>query len=412
MGLFDIIASLLTISAAFSFINYRFLKLPTTIGLMLIALVFSLVLILAGKFLPNSNQWAVDLLRGVDFDATLLHGMLSFLLFAGALHINLNDLRQQYRVITGLATAGVVISTFVVGGLSWLAFKLSGMDFPFLSCLLFGALISPTDPIAVLGILKTTNAPKSLETKIAGESLFNDGVGVVVFLVLLDIGAPGHGQAGMGEIGRLFLQEAIGGAALGLAVGLLTYWVLKNVDNYQVEVLITLALVTGGYALAEALHLSAPIAIVVAGLLIGNHGRSFAMSATTREHLDTFWELVDEILNAVLFVLIGLEVMVLGSSGLELVAGLLAIPIVLLARLVSVAIPISILRFFRTFSPHVVKILTWGGLRGGISVALALSLPAGQERQIILTVTYMVVVFSIIVQGLTIGRMVQKSTQF
>ena len=411
MGLFEIIAILLTISAVFSFINYRFLKLPTTIGLMLIALVFSLFLIVAGKFIPNSNHWAIELLREVDFDETLLHGMLSFLLFAGALHVNLGDLRQQYRVIAGLATVGIVISTFVVGGLSWLMLNLLGMHLSFIACLLFGALISPTDPIAVLGILKTTNTPKSLETKIAGESLFNDGVGVVLFLVLLNIATSGYQEVSAAEIGLLFVQEAVGGAALGLAAGLLTYWFLKNVDNYQVEVLITLALVTGGYALAEGLHLSAPIAIVVAGLLIGNHGRSFAMSAKTREHLDGFWELVDEILNAVLFVLIGLEVMVLDSTGLELAAGLLAVPIVLVARFVSVAVPVAMLRYFRTFSPHVVKILTWGGLRGGISVALALSLPAGQERHAILTITYAVVVFSIVVQGLTIGRVVSKATK-
>jgi CPA1 family monovalent cation:H+ antiporter len=411
MGLFEIIAILLTISAVFSFINYRFLKLPTTIGLMLIALVFSLFLIVAGKFIPGSNHWAVELLREVDFDETLLHGMLSFLLFAGALHVNLGDLRQQYRVIAGLATVGIVISTFVVGGLSWLMLNLLGMHMSFIACLLFGALISPTDPIAVLGILKTTNTPKSLETKIAGESLFNDGVGVVLFLVLLNIATSGYQEVSAAEIGLLFVQEAVGGAALGLAAGLLTYWFLKNVDNYQVEVLITLALVTGGYALAEGLHLSAPIAIVVAGLLIGNHGRSFAMSAKTREHLDGFWELVDEILNAVLFVLIGLEVMVLDSTGLELAAGLLAVPIVLVARFVSVAVPVAMLSYFRTFSPHVVKILTWGGIRGGISVALALSLPAGQERHAILTITYAVVVFSIVVQGLTIGRVVSKATK-
>jgi CPA1 family monovalent cation:H+ antiporter len=410
MGLFEIIAILLTISAVFSFINYRFVKLPTTIGLMLIALIFSLFLIMAGKFIPGSNQWAVDLLLEVDFDETLLHGMLSFLLFAGALHVNLGDLRQQYRVVGCRATAGVVLSTFVVGGLSWLILNLLGLHLSFIGCLLFGALISPTDPIAVLGILKNINTPKSLETKIAGESLFNDGVGVVLFLALLNIATPGHPEMGAAEIGLLFVQEAVGGAALGLTAGLLTYWLLKNVDNYQVEVLITLALVTGGYALAEGLHLSAPIAIVVAGLLIGNHGRSFAMTEKTREHLDGFWELVDEILNAVLFVLIGLEVMVLNATGLELFAGLLAVPIVLFARLVSVAIPITMLRFFRTFSPHVVKILTWGGLRGGISVALALSLPAGQERHVILTITYAVVVFSIVVQGLTIGRVVQKAT--
>ena len=411
MGLFEIIAILLTISAVFSFINYRFVKLPTTIGLMLIALGFSLFLIVAGKFIPGSNQWALDLLLEVDFDETLLHGMLSFLLFAGALHVNLGDLRQQYRVIAGLATVGIVISTFVVGGLSWLMLNLLGMHMSFIACLLFGALISPTDPIAVLGILKTTNTPKSLETKIAGESLFNDGVGVVLFLVLLNIATSGYQEVSAAEIGLLFVQEAVGGAALGLAAGLLTYWFLKNVDNYQVEVLITLALVTGGYALAEGLHLSAPIAIVVAGLLIGNHGRSFAMSAKTREHLDGFWELVDEILNAVLFVLIGLEVMVLDSTGLELAAGLLAVPIVLVARFVSVAVPVAMLSYFRTFSPHVVKILTWGGLRGGISVALALSLPAGQERHAILTITYAVVVFSIVVQGLTIGRVVSKATK-
>jgi CPA1 family monovalent cation:H+ antiporter len=410
MGLFEIIAILLTISAVFSFINYRFLKLPTTIGLMLIALVFSLFLIIAGKFIPGSNQWALDLLLEVDFDETLLHGMLSFLLFAGALHVNLGDLRQQYRVIGGLATAGVVISTLVVGGLSWFTLNLLGIQLSFIGCLLFGALISPTDPIAVLGILKTINTPKSLETKIAGESLFNDGVGVVLFLVLLNIATSGYQEVSAREIGLLFMQETLGGAALGYALGWMTYWLLKNVDNYQVEVLITLALVTGGYALAEGLHLSAPIAIVVAGLLIGNHGRSFAMSAKTREHLDGFWELVDEILNAVLFVLIGLEVMVLNSTGLELLAGLLAVPIVLVARLVSVAIPIAMLRYFRTFSPHVIKILTWGGLRGGISVALALSLPAGQERHAILTITYAVVVFSIVVQGLTIGRVVSKAT--
>jgi CPA1 family monovalent cation:H+ antiporter len=410
MGLFEIIAILLTISAVFSVINYRFLKLPTTIGLMLIALGFSLVLIVAGKFVPGSYQWAVNLLLEVDFDETLLHGMLSFLLFAGALHVNINDLRQQYRVIAGLATAGVIISTVVVGGLSWFMLNLLGIQLSFIGCLLFGALISPTDPIAVLGILKTTNTPKSLETKIAGESLFNDGVGVVLFLVLLNIAIAGYQEVSAAEIVLLFMQEAVGGAALGLALGWVTYWVLKNVDNYQVEVLITLALVTGGYALAEGLHLSAPIAIVVAGLLIGNHGRSFAMSAKTREHLDGFWELVDEILNAVLFVLIGLEVMVLDSTGLELAAGVLAVPIVLVARLTSVAMPIAFLRFFRTFSPHVVKILTWGGLRGGISVALALSLPAGPERHAILTITYAVVVFSIVVQGLTIGRVVQQST--
>jgi len=402
MGLFEIIAILLTLSALFSFINYRFFKLPNTIGLMLIALLFSLLLIVIALFVPESKQWAVNLLTQIDFNKTLLHGMLSFLLFAGALHVNINDLRQQYRIILSLATAGVIISTFIVGFLSWNMLDLLGFNISLIYCLLFGALISPTDPIAVLGILKKINAPKSLEIKIVGESLFNDGVGVVVFLILLEMVTPGHEMTGA-AVGLLFLQEALGGGLLGFGTGLFAYWMLKQVDNYQVEILITLGLVTGAYALADALHLSAPIAIVVAGLLIGNHGRSFAMSETTRKNLDTFWELADEILNAILFLLIGLEVMVLSFSWLSITAALLAIIIVLSARLVSVLVPVFLLKLVRSFSPHVVKILTWGGLRGGISIALALSLPGGKERDVLLVVTYGVVVFSIVVQGLTIG---------
>ena len=402
MGLFEIIAILLTLSAVFSFINYRFLKLPNTIGLMLIGLLFSLLLISISWFFPASKHWAVAMLIQIDFDETLLHGMLSFLLFAGALHVNINDLRDQYRIILGLATAGVVLSTFIVGILSWGMLNLLGFNISFIYCLLFGALISPTDPIAVLGILKKAGAPKSLETKIVGESLFNDGVGVVIFLILLEIATSGH-EMGAARVVMLFVQEAIGGGLLGLGTGMLAYWMLKQVDNYQVEILITLGLATGGYALADALHLSAPIAIVVAGLFIGNHGRSFAMSEDTRQNLDTFWELADEVLNAVLFLLIGLEVMVLSYSWMSLAGALLAIIIVLSARLLSVSVPIQLLKRFRSFSPHVVKILTWGGLRGGISIALALSLPPGSERDVLLAITYGVVVFSILVQGLSIG---------
>jgi len=402
MGLFEIIAILLTLSAVFSFINYRFLKLPNTIGLMLIGLLFSLLLISVSWFYPASKHWAVEMLIQIDFDETLLHGMLSFLLFAGALHVNINDLRDQYRIILGLATAGVVLSTFIVGILSWGMLNLLGFNISFIYCLLFGALISPTDPIAVLGILKKAGAPKSLETKIVGESLFNDGVGVVIFLILLEIAISGH-EMSAARVVMLFVQEAIGGGLLGLGTGMLAYWMLKQVDNYQVEILITLGLATGGYALAEALHLSAPIAIVVAGLFIGNHGRSFAMSEDTRQNLDTFWELADEVLNAVLFLLIGLEVMVLSYTWMSLAGALLAIIIVLSARLLSVSVPIQLLKRFRSFSPHVVKILTWGGLRGGISIALALSLPPGRERDVLLAITYGVVVFSILVQGLSIG---------
>ena len=402
MGLFEIIAILLTLAAFFSFINYRFLRLPNTIGVMLIGLLFSLLLLAISRFFPASKQWALAMLVQIDFDETLLHGMLSFLLFAGALHVNINDLLQQYRIILGLATAGVVLSTLIVGFLSWLGLNLLGFNISFIYCLLFGALISPTDPVAVLGILKKADVPKSLEIKILGESLFNDGVGVVIFLILLETIVSGK-DLGVAKVFRLFMQEAIGGGLLGFGAGMIAYRMLKQVDNYQVEILITLGLVTGAYALADGLHLSAPIAIVVAGLLIGNHGRSFAMSEDTRQNLDTFWELADEVLNAVLFLLIGLEVMVLNYSWLNLAAALMGIVIVLSARLVSVSVPINLLTRYRSFSPHVAKILTWTGLRGGISIALALSLPVSTERDVLLAITYGVVVFSILVQGLTIS---------
>ena len=406
MKLFHILAILISLSAVFSYINYRYLKLPTAIGLMLIAMLASLALLLLGPLTQGVEDLAADLLVTVDFDETLLHGMLSFLLFAGALHVNLEDLAKQRWVIAVLATAGVLSSTFMIGFMAQWGFGVLGLSIPLVYCLLFGALISPTDPIAVLGILTKAGAPKTLETKITGESLFNDGVAVVVFLVLLGI-ATGEQEASVLSVMTLFAQETIGGALYGLGIGYLAYWMLKQVDNYSVEVLITLALTTGGYALAEALHLSAPIAIVVAGLLIGNHGRAFAMSDKTREHLDNFWELVDEILNAVLFVLIGMEVLVLAYRETYLLAGLMVIPMALIARVIAVGIPIGIMRKYREFSPMAVTILTWGGLRGGISVALALSLPAGEIRDALVTVTYVVVAFSIIVQGLTIGPLVK-----
>jgi CPA1 family monovalent cation:H+ antiporter len=406
MNLFHILAILISLAAVFSFINYRYLRLPTAIGLMLIALLTSLGLVLLGPYAQGMKEYAARLLHAVDFDATLLHGMLSFLLFAGAIHINLADLARQRWVVAILATASVLGATFIIGVLTYLCFGLLGLYVPLIDCLLFGALISPTDPIAVLGIMKSAGASKNLETKISGESLFNDGVGVVVFLVLLSVATGGH-EVSAGSILWLFLQEAVGGALYGLGLGALAFSMLKQVDDYSVEVLITLAVTTGGYALGEILHLSAPIAIVVAGLLIGNHGRALAMSERTREHLDTFWELIDETLNAVLFVLIGMEVLILAYRQEYLYAGLLAIPIALFARLVSVGIPIGIMRRYREFSPMTVSVLTWGGLRGGISVALALSLPGGEVRDALVTVTYVVVTFSILVQGLSIGPLVR-----
>jgi CPA1 family monovalent cation:H+ antiporter len=415
MGLFDLLAVLITLTALFSFLNHRYIKLPTSIGVMVIALVLSLGLILVGE-IGHQDQLkasASRILEGIDFNKTLLHGILGYLLFAGALHIDLSDLARQKGIIFLMATLGVVMSTFIVGGLMY--FALGAIDQPvsLVYCLLFGALISPTDPIAVLGIMKTTGAPKSLQMKIAGESLFNDGMGVVMFVILLGFAAGTH-DVSVSGISLLLLEEVIGGIVYGLVVGWITYYLMKRIDNYQVEVLLTLALVTGGYALATKLHVSGPIAIVVAGLLIGNQGRKFAMSDTVREHLDTFWELVDEILNAVLFVLIGLEVLIMHFTGRYLLIGLVLVPIVLLARYGSVAASMGLMKTQgKAFMPGVSSILTWGGLRGGVSVALALSLPSSTPesaalRELIVTATYAVVIFSIIVQGLTIGPWIRR----
>lgn len=412
MEVLDIAALLLSLAAIFSYINFRFIKLPTAIGIMLIAMLMSVTLVVLGFLgFESIHNKATAVLEGIDFNKALMHGMLSFLLFAGALHVNLEDLAKHKWIISILATFGVVMSTFLVGSLAWLVFWLVGVKLSFIYCLLFGSLIAPTDPIAVIGILKTAGVPKSLETKITGESLFNDGVAVVVFLVIMGIVVGGH-DVTVKHIILLFFEEAIGGVLFGFAIGWLAYLMLKSVDNYQVEVLLTLALVMGGYALAHAIHVSGPIAMVVAGILIGNKGRLLAMSERTRDHLDSFWELMDEILNAVLFLLIGMEIMVLTISVNYLIAGLVMIPVVLIARFISVGVPITLMRPIKEFSPNAVKIMTWSGLRGGISVALALSIPAGPGREAILTVTYIIVVFSILVQGLTIRRLVSsKSTK-
>jgi CPA1 family monovalent cation:H+ antiporter len=408
MGVLNTAALLITLAALFSYLNHRFVRLPNTIGIMIISLLLSLAILVTGKLGSDYLVFhAAKLLSGIDFYETLMHGMLSFLLFAGALHVNLNDLSQQKGIISVLATFGVVASTFIIGSLAWVVLNALGIEIDYLYCLLFGALISPTDPIAVLGILKTARVPKTLETKITGESLFNDGVGVVVFLVLLGL-ATGSSEATVQGVGLLLAQEALGGVVFGLALGFVVYYLLKDVENYQLEVLLTLALVMGGYALAAYLHISGPIAIVVAGLFIGNHGRLLAMTDKARTNLDTFWELMDESMNAVLFVLIGMEVLLISLKTEYYLAALAIIPLVLFARYVSVGLPVLIFRRFRKFTPGVVQVMTWGGLRGGISVALALSIPAGSEREIILAITYAVVIFSIIVQGLTISRVVDE----
>jgi CPA1 family monovalent cation:H+ antiporter len=407
MHLFDFVAVLLVLAAVLGYLNHRLLKLPPTVGLTALTLLVSLATIVAGVIFPAIDRHAAAFVHQIDFNQAVLEGMLGFLLFAGALHIDLDDLSRQKVPIAILATLGVVLSTFIIGGLTWGLLTLLDVKMRPIYCLLFGALISPTDPIAVLALLKQVGTPKPLEVTIAGESLFNDGVGVVVFLALLGIATGEHGL-NFAHVGALFLKEAIGGAIFGLVVGYLAYRLLKSVDNYQVEVLLSLALVAGGYALANSLHLSGPIAMVVAGLLIGNPGRSFAMSPTTVEHLDSFWELIDEILNAVLFVLLGLEVLAVTFTTQHLLAGALVIPGVLLARLVSVGVPVWLLRLWRPIDRFTVRVLTWGGLRGAISVALALSLPRAHERDVILVMTYVVVVFSILVQGLTIGPLARR----
>lgn len=410
MSLLTITSILITVSALFAYVNYRTLKLPNTIGIMVISLAFSLVLVLLGNLgFGDAERIATQIVSQIEFDNTLLNGMLGFLLFAGAMHINLDRLLERKWTIGLLASVSVLTSMFLVAGGAYYLFQLLGYNVPFIFCLLFGSLISPTDPIAVMGILKTAGASKSLEIKIAGESLFNDGVAIVVFLAIFGIAINGESFDAQ-HIGVLFVQEAFGGALFGFACGWVVLQMLKRVDSYQVEILLTLALVSGGATAAAGLHLSAPIAVVVAGLMIGNHGRRDAMSDTTVQHLDTFWELIDEILNAVLFLIIGLEVIVIQLNAQVWLAGVAMALLVLLARLISVGIPVTLLRKLnREFHPHAIKILTWGGLRGGISVALALSIPAGPERDLIVAVTYVIVVLSILVQGLTIGKLVKAT---
>ncbi|RMD92139.1 MAG: sodium:proton antiporter [Alphaproteobacteria bacterium] len=407
MTVLQIAALLIALAGAFGAVNYLFLKLPSAIGILVVALAASLAVLAIDALLPGLEV-AETIRAGVleiEFSEALLEGMLGLLLFAGALHVKLEDLRSEWRVVLLMATLGVALSTLIVGlGFSWV----TGM--PLMVALVFGALISPTDPVAVLGVLRKAALRKSLETKIAGESLFNDGVGYVVFLVLAGLAFGGGHQEGsaLESAALLFVREALGGALLGGALGWLTFRVMRLIDDYALEVLLTLGLAFGGYELAVALHVSGPIAAVVAGLLIGDVGARYGMSEQTRAYVDAFWKMIDEILNAVLFLLIGVEIFAITFELQALLAGALAILLALLARLAAVALPVVLLRPFRSFSPGVIPIMTWGGLKGGISVALALSLPEGEWKPLILTATYMVVVFSIIVQGLTVGRLAER----
>ncbi len=407
MNALDLAAALVSLAAAFGVLNHFLLKLPSAIGMVIIALATSLTLMLIDLLVPGFG--IDDMVRrevlGIDFSEALLQGMLGFLLFAGALHVDFDALKDQKWVVVLMASLGVLISTVIVAA----GFHVM-TAIPFTLALVFGALISPTDPVAVLGLLKTVKVPKSLETKIAGESLFNDGVAYVVFLIVVAFAFASKDGEPMGALDalRLFVVEVGGGALLGGIFGWLVFQAMRRIDDYALEVLLTLALVMGSYSLAHALHMSGPIAVVVAGLLIGHSGMKHGMSEKTRQHVDAFWRLIDEILNAVLFLLIGFEVFALSFAERDIELGLLCIPLVILARFVAVGIPMGLLRFRRTFTPGALPIMTWGGLRGGISVALVLSLPASPWQPLLLTATYVVVIFSIVVQGLTMERVVRR----
>ncbi|MGB0748114.1 MAG: cation:proton antiporter [Magnetospiraceae bacterium] len=411
-----ITAILLALAAAFGYVNHRWLHMPHTIGLVVVALFASIGVMGIDAVAPQLHlgETVRHGLAEIDFRAALMEGMLAFLLFAGALHVDLADLFERRFMIGGMATAGVLISTFLVGFGFYGITGLMGVEVPLIYCLVFGALISPTDPVAVLGVLKTVKVPKSLEAKIAGESLFNDGVGVVVFAVIVAIATGGGhhgGEMGVGDVALFFVQEAIGGAVLGFVGGYIVYRAMKSINEHTLEVVMTLALVFGLTAIAHSLHVSGPIAVVVAGLLIGNHGTRFAMSESTKHHVQTFWTLLDEILNSVLFLIIGLEIIAFQYGWNVTGIALACIPLVLLARFISVSIPVGLIGFKRDLTKGAIPVLTWGGLRGGISVALALSLPDGPYKELILAVTYAVVIFSIVVQGLTVGAVVKKTVR-
>ncbi|MBP6495099.1 MAG: sodium:proton antiporter [Psychrobacter sp.] len=408
LTILEISAIFLSITALLTYVNHRFIGLPTTIGVMVISILLSIGAIFLG-FLGFDQliDYEVSLLRQLDFTEVLLDGMLSMLLFAAALHVNIGDLKRYKLPIGILAFIGTLVSALLIAIALYLMLPVFGFELSFLWCLLFGALISPTDPIAVIGILASAGAPKSIETVIAGESLFNDGIGVVIFVLLLGILSSGDIPTA-NYVAHTLAVEAGGGIIFGLVLGAILYYMLKSIDSYQEEVLLTLAGVIGGYALASHWHLSGPLAMVMMGLMLGNRGRALAMSDKTRHYVDLFWELIDEILNAILFVLIGLEVVMIAYSANLFIAGALTIVIALLARFIVVGMTTKTFHRQLDLPVGAWKVLTWGGLRGGISVALVLQLPTGSERDILLALTYAVVIFSILVQGLSVGKVAKS----
>ncbi|ACS60703.1 sodium/hydrogen exchanger (plasmid) [Rhizobium leguminosarum bv. trifolii WSM1325] len=410
MSVFDLISLLLVLTAGFSWINHRYFRLPPSIGILVMGLAASALLVLLELAIPNVSIYAdvAALVRQVDFQTTVMNGLLAFLLFAGSLHVDFSALRSRVAVVGAMATIGVLLSTVLIGVAMWALAALFGIELPFLWALVFGALISPTDPVAVLSTLKAVKVPQALETDMAGESLFNDGVGVVVFTALLAL-ASGGTDVGAAQVAELFVVEALGGAVIGLLSGYVAYLAMRAIDDYPVEVLISIALAMGCYSLASALHMSGPIAVVVAGILVGNRGPRDALSDVTQRYLFGFWTLVDQILNSVLFLLIGLEVLVLRYETSILPLALAAIPVALAARFASTIIPVTLLRRNYDFVRGTVIVLVWGGLRGGISIALALSLPETPFKAALLAATYAVVIFTIVVQGLTLGKVASRS---
>lgn len=411
MELYYSFSVLIVLASFFAYLNLRYLKLPATIGIMIIAMITSILLVLVHNVFPNSLLKFTNfsqLLKDVDFTEVLMGAMLNFLLFAGAIHINLKDLKEQRAPIIIFSTVSVIISTFAVAGLLYYVTAFLNIDLPLIYCLLFGALISPTDPIAVMGVLKEAKVKKSLETKVAGESLFNDGVAVVVFAVILQLTRSSDMDINFLNISWLLLKEAGGGFILGALLGFGASDAMRKIDDYKVSVLITLSVVMGGYLIAHTMHISGPLTMVAAGLVIGNYGKNNAMSATTKDYLGKFWELIDEILNAILFLFIGFELLIIDNLTSYWGIGLITIFIVLLARFISLFIPVKIIPFRNKFSNGTIKILVWGGLRGGVSIALALSIDEGPNKPIIIAITYFVVVFSIIIQGLSIGKLANR----
>jgi len=410
MELFLIFSVLITLAAFFSYLNIKFLKLPSGISLMMMGVFAAAGVIVTGYFSSGFTEMIREKLALIDFSEFLLGILLSFLLFAGSLHVSIPELKKSAKSIISFATIGTLISTLVVGYSLFYLLSAFHQDIPLIYCLLFGALISPTDPIAVMGILKKTNLSKNIETNIVGESLFNDGIGVVIFVTILKIATLGPENFGPADIGILFIHEAIGGVIIGLIIGFIGYKLMKSIDHFQTEILISLAMVMGGYSLCHSIHVSGPLAMVVAGLMTGNRGKELAMSDITRDYLGKFWEVTDEVLNAILFMLIGLEIVIVSFDMSYLAIGIITAIIILIARFVSLYVPAVLFRFKRVFGTKSLFIMTWGGLRGGISIALALSLPQNPYKDILVSITFVVVIFSILIQGVTVEKVIKKLT--